>query len=496
MIAIALLAACKGSGSKDKEPVAPAPPAPPAKTAGPVVPTVKVDTVLAMGEKRVPFLLLVDEAGTVRLAAAKSWADVDANKLVVAKRAGDLRQLDPYMHETVMLGRDPVEAIAGWDKGGDDIDLTTLEDTKPRGGTAQDDPPPPPEEDESGGTGTAMALDEGKMGKKDSDRAEGQYKMQKNQDDPQLARQQAIEQARAAGILGSPTGSPGGAFASLTRGVPNEDGMPSRNADIGGAVRPDGTFDRLRAMIVIAPTAKASTLIEIVRVTEGAIAVVHDGKVRPFNLDFGLRDRAVDESPRWLEVRVSSKGFVVEAVPDKPFETTALDQLGATLDKARTTRGYDPDAPVDVLVDPDVDVQHLVDVLAALEVAHVKAIGIGGPLSAEALAARGHRTPATALGQPNAQGDLDKALIRKTVKGAKAKLTYCYEKALISDPSLKGTVQVQFFITPKGKVASAAGNGVSPEVSGCVADVIKSLTFPKPKGGGGVQVNYPFTFHQ
>ena len=50
--------------------------------------------------------------------------------------------------------------------------------------------------DESGGTGTAMALDEGKMGKKDSDRAEGQYKMQKNQEDPQLARQQAIEQAR------------------------------------------------------------------------------------------------------------------------------------------------------------------------------------------------------------------------------------------------------------------------------------------------------------
>jgi TPR repeat protein len=49
-----------------------------------------------------------------------------------------------------------------------------------------DDPPPPPPEDdadESGGTGTAMALDEGKMGKKD-------------------ARQQAIDQARAAGVLG------------------------------------------------------------------------------------------------------------------------------------------------------------------------------------------------------------------------------------------------------------------------------------------------------
>src|SRR5687767_1311308 len=85
--------------------------------------------------------------------------------------------------------------------------------------TSQEDPPPPePEEedDESGGTGTAMALEEGKMGKKDSDRAEGQYKMQKTQDQEQLARQQAIEAARSAGVLGSTALQQGGAFASLT----------------------------------------------------------------------------------------------------------------------------------------------------------------------------------------------------------------------------------------------------------------------------------------
>ncbi|MBA3394244.1 MAG: FHA domain-containing protein, partial [Deltaproteobacteria bacterium] len=93
---------------------------------------------------------------------------------------------------------------------GANIDLASLEDTATRTNSAsQDDPPPPEEEDkpddgaeESGGTGTAMALDEGKMGKKESDRAEGQYKMKKEQEDPQLARQQAIEQARNAGILG------------------------------------------------------------------------------------------------------------------------------------------------------------------------------------------------------------------------------------------------------------------------------------------------------
>jgi hypothetical protein len=72
-----------------------------------------------------------------------------------------------------------------------------------------DDPAPPEEDrpddgaDESGGTGTAMALDEGKMGKKDSDRAEGQYKMKKESEDPKAAREQAIDQAQATGVLGS-----------------------------------------------------------------------------------------------------------------------------------------------------------------------------------------------------------------------------------------------------------------------------------------------------
>src|SRR5256885_4955245 len=54
------------------------------------------------------------------------------------------------------------------------------------------------------------------MGKKDSDRAEGQYKMKNENADPQLARLQASEQARTAGILGSTALTQGGAFASLT----------------------------------------------------------------------------------------------------------------------------------------------------------------------------------------------------------------------------------------------------------------------------------------
>ncbi|MBA2540055.1 MAG: AgmX/PglI C-terminal domain-containing protein [Deltaproteobacteria bacterium] len=98
------------------------------------------------------------------------------------------------------------------------------------------------------------------------------------------------------------------------------------------------------------------------------------------------------------------------------------------------------------------------------------------------------------IGQPNAQGDLDKAIIRRYIKRNIQKIQYCYEKELLAKANLTGTVQTQFFIGPDGSVKSASGSGMDPTVANCVASVIKGIEFPKPKGGGGVQVNYPFTF--
>lgn len=55
-------------------------------------------------------------------------------------------------------------------------------------------------EDESGGTGTLMALEEGRMGKKDFDRAEAdRYKMKLNM----AEREQALDMAKRSGALGS-----------------------------------------------------------------------------------------------------------------------------------------------------------------------------------------------------------------------------------------------------------------------------------------------------
>ncbi|HEX7838032.1 MAG TPA: AgmX/PglI C-terminal domain-containing protein, partial [Kofleriaceae bacterium] len=297
------------------------------------------------------------------------------------------------------------------DSGGANIDLASLEETSTRtSSTSQDDPPPPPPEDQpdtgadqSGGTGTAMALDEGKMGKKDSDRATGQYKMQKTSDDPQLARLQAIEQARNAGILGSSALTQGGAFASLTGGGDVSSGFDESNVFGGLAGNEAGEMN-------------------------GGFGYGRSG--------FGPGGGGTG------------------------WGTIGTGRYGTIGHGSGTGEGY----------------------------------GVGGGRGG--MRGRTAAVPTVSIGQPSSTGDLDKAIIRRYIKRNIQKIQYCYEKQLLAKPTLSGTVQSQFFISPAGTVASSSGTGVDPEVASCVAEVIKNIEFPKPKGGGGVQVNYPFIFHQ
>jgi hypothetical protein len=102
--------------------------------------------------------------------------------------------------------------------------------------------------------------------------------------------------------------------------------------------------------------------------------------------------------------------------------------------------------------------------------------------------------PAVKIGTPSTVGSLDKAIIRRYIKRNIQKIQYCYEKELLAKPDLAGTVKAEFFITPDGYVDSSTASGMDDEVASCVAQVIQVIEFPKPKGGGGVQVNYPFIF--
>lgn len=93
------------------------------------------------------------------------------------------------------------------------------------------------------------------------------------------------------------------------------------------------------------------------------------------------------------------------------------------------------------------------------------------------------------------EGDLDKAIIKRYIKRSVDKIAYCYEKQLLAHPNFGGEISISFYIDPNGVVKSSAGKGFDNEVAGCVANVISGINFPKPKNGGGVQVNYPFNFH-
>jgi len=289
------------------------------------------------------------------------------------------------------------------------VEMASMEDTNARSANAsQDDPPPPEEEDkpddgeeESGGTGTAMALEEGKMGKKDSTRAEGQFKMEKTSSDPQLARQQAIEQARTAGILGSTALLQGGSFASLTGTGDISSGFDDSNI-YGGLL---------------------------------------GNEAGEMNGGFGY----------------GRSGFGPGG-GGTGWGTIGTGRYGTIGHGSGIGSGY----------------------------------GVGGGRGG--MRGRSSAVPTVSIGQPNAQGDLDKAIIRRYIKRNISKIQYCYEKELLAKSNLSGTVQTQFFITPNGNVAQSTGSGVDTEVANCVANVIRGIEFPKPKGGGGVQVNYPFTF--
>ena len=288
------------------------------------------------------------------------------------------------------------------------VDLAGLEDvTTDTSSTTMDDPPPPEQEEEdgdeeeSGGTGQAMALEEGKMGKKESDRAEGQYKMAKTQDQEQLARQAAIDAARSAGVLGSTALQQGGAFASLT-----------------------GTGD-------------VSSGFDDVDIMGGLLG--NEAGEMAGGFGFGR------------------SGFGPGG-GGTGWGTIGTGRYGTIGHGSGTGSGY----------------------------------GVGGGRGG--MRGRAAAVPQVRIGQPNAVGDLDKAIIRRYIKRNIAKITYCYEKELLAKPGLAGTVSTQFFISPNGKVSSSRAAGVDGAVSSCVAGVIGAIEFPKPKGGGGVQVNYPFTF--
>jgi hypothetical protein len=109
---------------------------------------------------------------------------------------------------------------------------------------------------------------------------------------------------------------------------------------------------------------------------------------------------------------------------------------------------------------------------------------------------RGDRDPVIPTPRREVKVDdngLDAAIVRRYVQRRHEAVRACFERHLMADPSLSGTVMVDFVIGPTGAVAASNAKGVSAGVSSCVSEVISTIAFPSADNGGMTRVRYPFT---
>ncbi len=98
--------------------------------------------------------------------------------------------------------------------------------------------------------------------------------------------------------------------------------------------------------------------------------------------------------------------------------------------------------------------------------------------------------------QMSGQGKLDEEAIRKALAKHLQRFQYCYEKALLNDPTLGGTITMQWTITTSGaasQVSVVRSKMQHPGLIGCMTKELTNIRFPSPKGGT-VTVKYPFSF--
>lgn len=101
------------------------------------------------------------------------------------------------------------------------------------------------------------------------------------------------------------------------------------------------------------------------------------------------------------------------------------------------------------------------------------------------------------------EGSLTKEEIEQVIRAGLPGIKACYEQSLKTSPDAQGRIVSLFVISAEGTVSSSTTNftdkwtGERPEAfTSCVDEAIRGWTFPKPRGGGVVQVKYPFIFNR
>jgi len=101
------------------------------------------------------------------------------------------------------------------------------------------------------------------------------------------------------------------------------------------------------------------------------------------------------------------------------------------------------------------------------------------------------------LATPIVQGALPSDVIKRVIDQNKQQVRYCYEVELQRNQSLEGRLGVAWIIGAAGTVTQVRIKETTinnKNVENCVMEKIKNWIFPRPAGGGIVEVNYPFVF--
>ncbi len=95
-------------------------------------------------------------------------------------------------------------------------------------------------------------------------------------------------------------------------------------------------------------------------------------------------------------------------------------------------------------------------------------------------------------------GSMDPELLRKILREYLPQFRHCYQQELERSEDAKGVVDLNFRIGKSGKVVNAKVKSKKAKFSSsgtnCMVGVLKLIDFPKPKGGGMVDVRQPLNF--
>jgi len=313
--------------------------------------------------------------------------------------------------------------------------------------------------------------------------AKGQYKMKGNADQ-ELAKRQAIENARAAGILGA-LGKMDADHSALGSGFGAIGAPPGLHGEVSQTLRGDLGRDGDPVALLCADSARpAAEVIDIATSLPRLLIAVASPD---------------DTAARALAIEIHSALDTTGRAPGQAWVELAAGKL----EEASKAAGGSEETVVIRAAD-GVPWKDAVAVAAVAVARGAKRVifttsgldwtGGGGGLLGHG--AYGQGKPALSLiteGTPTATGDLDKDVIRRVIRSRMGLVRACYERELVRDAKLAGRVDLEFTIGADGAVSKAKATGL-PKVSDCVVRQVQALKFPPPKGGGVVNVRYPFTF--